>query len=140
MTVGRDLLSKAETVTVAVIGAGVLPWSRRAIIADFHLMIRRKAEEALTDGSNAPWPGIVASFAGCGATIKVGILTQIVALHVEAPKSVSAYRFPNNTVPLARPRAPSDRIDPVFVTMHARQGVEPCRVRWRHELRLPIIR
>jgi hypothetical protein len=45
MTVGRDLLSKAETVTVAAIGAGVLPSSRRAIIADFHLMIRRKAEE-----------------------------------------------------------------------------------------------
>jgi hypothetical protein len=44
MTIGRDTLSKAETVTVAAIEAGVPTLvEAREIIADFHLMIRRKA-------------------------------------------------------------------------------------------------
>ncbi|PNB04762.1 transposase, partial [Pseudomonas sp. FW306-2-11BA] len=43
MTVGRDLLTKAETVTVAAIEAGVPTLvEAREIIAEFHLMIRRK--------------------------------------------------------------------------------------------------
>jgi transposase len=45
MTIGRDLLTKAETVTVAAIEAGVPTLvEAREIIAEFHLMIRRKAE------------------------------------------------------------------------------------------------
>jgi hypothetical protein len=51
MTIGRDLLTKAETVTVAAIEAGVPTLvAAREIIAEFHLMIRRKAEAGLT-----PW-------------------------------------------------------------------------------------
>jgi len=64
MTIGRDLLTKAETITVAAIEAGVPTLvEAREIIAEFHLMIRRKAEAGLT-----PWIGrarasLVASFA-----------------------------------------------------------------------------
>jgi hypothetical protein len=51
MTIGRDLLTKAETVTVAAIEAGVPTLiEAREIIAEFHLMIRRKTEAGLI-----PW-------------------------------------------------------------------------------------
>jgi hypothetical protein len=51
MTVGRDSLTKAETVTVAAIEAGVSTLvEAREIIAEFHLMIRRKTEAGLI-----PW-------------------------------------------------------------------------------------
>lgn len=47
MTVGRDVLTKAETVTVAAIEAGVPTLvEAREIIAEFHLMILRKTEAA----------------------------------------------------------------------------------------------
>lgn len=46
---GRNLLTKAETVTIAAIEAGVPSLvEARDLIAEFHVMIRRKAEEALT--------------------------------------------------------------------------------------------
>jgi len=64
MTVGRDLLSKAETVTVAAIEAGVPTLvEAREMIADFHLMIRRKTEEGLTPWIERALASIVASFA-----------------------------------------------------------------------------
>ena len=45
MTIGRDMLTKAETVTVAAIEAGVPTLvEAREIIAEFHMMIRRKTE------------------------------------------------------------------------------------------------
>jgi hypothetical protein len=49
MTIGRDLLTKAESVTVAAIEAG-LPnlVEAREIVAEFHLMIRCKVEAGLT--------------------------------------------------------------------------------------------
>jgi transposase len=51
MTIGRDLLTKAETVTVAAIEAGVPTLiEAREIIAEFHLMIRRKTEAGLIPG------------------------------------------------------------------------------------------
>jgi transposase len=65
MTIGRDLLTKAETVTVAAIETGVPTLvEAREIIAEFHMMIRRKAEAGF-----APWierarNSLVASFAG----------------------------------------------------------------------------
>jgi transposase len=44
MTIGRDRLSKAETVTVAAIESGVdLLIEAREIVADFQAMIRRRA-------------------------------------------------------------------------------------------------
>ena len=49
MTIGRDLLTKAETVTVAATGVPTLIEARE-IIAEFHLMIRRKTEAGLI-----PW-------------------------------------------------------------------------------------
>ena len=64
MTIGRDLLSKAETVTVAAIEAGVPTLvEAREIIAEFHLMIRRKTEERLTPWIERALASIVASFA-----------------------------------------------------------------------------
>src|SRR6202012_3060978 len=48
MTIGRDLLTKAETVTVAAIETGVPTLvEAREIIAAFPLMIRRKTEAGL---------------------------------------------------------------------------------------------
>ena len=51
MTIGRDQLSKAETVTVAAIESGVeLLVEAREVVADFQAMIRRKAPAELD-----PW-------------------------------------------------------------------------------------
>jgi hypothetical protein len=48
MTIGRDLLTKAETVTVAAIEAGVQTLvEAREITTQFHLMIRRRLETGL---------------------------------------------------------------------------------------------
>jgi transposase len=64
MTIGRDLLTKAETVMVAAIEAGVPTLvEAREIITQFHLMIRRRLETGL-----APWierarASLIASFA-----------------------------------------------------------------------------
>ena len=64
MTIGRDLLTKAETVTVAAIEAGVPNLvEAREIIAEFHLMIRRKAEAGLTLWIERARASLVASFA-----------------------------------------------------------------------------
>jgi transposase len=64
MTVGRDTLSKAETVTVAAVEAGVPPLvEAREIIAEFHLMIRRKTEAGLVPWIERARASLVASFA-----------------------------------------------------------------------------
>jgi transposase len=64
MTVGRDLLTKAETVTVAVLEAGVPTLvEAREIIAEFHMMIRRKLEAGLSSWIERAGVSLVASFA-----------------------------------------------------------------------------
>ena len=62
--IGRDTLSKAETVTVAAIEAGVPTLvEAREIIAEFHIMIRRKAVAGLTPWIERARASLVASFA-----------------------------------------------------------------------------
>ena len=64
MTIGRDTLSKAETVTVAAIEAGVPNLvEAREIIADFHMMIRRKAAAGLVPWIERARTSLVSSFA-----------------------------------------------------------------------------
>jgi transposase len=64
MTIGRDTLSKAETMTVAAIEA-VVPGlvEAREIIAEFHMMIWRKAAAELTRWIDRARASLVASFA-----------------------------------------------------------------------------
>jgi transposase len=64
MTTSRDTLSKAETVTVAAVEAGVpLLIEAREIIAAFHVMIRRKTEADLNPWIERGRASLVASFA-----------------------------------------------------------------------------
>jgi transposase len=64
MTTGRDLLTKSETVTVAAIESGVPTLvEAREIIAEFHLIIRRKVEAGLTPWIERARPSLIASFA-----------------------------------------------------------------------------
>jgi len=64
LTIGRDFLTKAETITVAAIEAGVPTLvEAREIIAEFHLMIRRKVEAGLTPWIERARASLVASFA-----------------------------------------------------------------------------
>jgi hypothetical protein len=64
MTIGRDLLTKAETVTVAAIEAGVPTLvEAREIIAEFQMTIRRKAVAGLTPWIERARASLVASFA-----------------------------------------------------------------------------
>ena len=64
MTIGRDTLSKAETVTVAAIEVGVPALvEAREIIAEFHTMIRRKVVAGLTLWIERARASLVASFA-----------------------------------------------------------------------------
>ncbi len=64
MTVSRDTLTKAETVTVAAVETGVPALiEAREIIAACHLMIRRKTEGDLCAWIERGRPSLVASFA-----------------------------------------------------------------------------
>jgi len=78
MTVGRDLLTKAETVTVAAIEAGVPTLvEAREIIAEFHLMIRRKTEAGLIPWIERARASLVASFASGVAKDDVAVRAAI---------------------------------------------------------------
>ncbi|HMG49064.1 MAG TPA: ISL3 family transposase [Inquilinus sp.] len=64
MTIGRDSLSKSETVTVAAVESGVPQLvEARSIIADFRAMIRKKALANLEPWLARARPSLVASFA-----------------------------------------------------------------------------
>ena len=64
MTIGRDLLTKAETITVAAIEASVPTLvEAHEIIAEFHMMIRRKAGAGLLPWIERARASLVASFA-----------------------------------------------------------------------------
>jgi transposase len=64
MTIGRDNLSKAETVIVAAVESGVTALvEARETIADFHAMIRSKDPDGLTEWIERALQGLVASFA-----------------------------------------------------------------------------
>jgi transposase len=64
MTIGRDRLSKAETVTVAAIESGVeLLLEAREVVADFQAMIRGKALSELDPWIERAKTSLVAAFA-----------------------------------------------------------------------------
>lgn len=64
MTTGRDTLSRAETVTVAAVEAGVPTLvEARAVVEGFHEMIRHKREGDLTPWIERGRGSLVASFA-----------------------------------------------------------------------------
>jgi transposase len=64
LTIGRDTLSKSETVIVAAIEAGVPQLvEAREIIARFHAMLRMKAEKELDPWIECAKASLVASFA-----------------------------------------------------------------------------
>jgi transposase len=64
MTVGRDNLTRAETVTVAAVETGVPTLvEARTLITGFHEMIRRKAEGELVPWIERGCDSLVASFA-----------------------------------------------------------------------------
>ncbi|MGO7837231.1 ISL3 family transposase [Rhizobium johnstonii] len=63
LTTSRDNLTKSETVTIAAIEGGVpLLVKARDVIADFHRMIRRKAENELAPWIDRARESLVASF------------------------------------------------------------------------------
>lgn len=64
MTVGRDRLSRSETVTVAAIEGGVPPLvEAREIVAAFQAMVRKRALDALEPWLERAGSSLVASFA-----------------------------------------------------------------------------
>ena len=64
MTTARDHLSKAETVTIAVIETGVpMLAEARRMIDDFHVMIRKKDVTRLDPWITEAGPSLIASFA-----------------------------------------------------------------------------
>ena len=83
MTIGRDTLSKAETVTVAAVEAGVpLLVEARAIIESFHAMIRHKAEADLAQWIERGRASLVPSFAN-------GVASDIAAVRAAIATSWS---------------------------------------------------
>jgi transposase len=78
MTVGRDTLSKAETLLVAAIEGGVPPLvEARDLVANFHTMVRKKATAEL-----APWveqakASLITSFANGVAMDRVAVSAAI---------------------------------------------------------------
>ncbi len=64
MTTGRDSLSRAETVTVAAVEAGVpILVEARTVVERFHEMIRHKRETDLASWIECGRGSLVASFA-----------------------------------------------------------------------------
>ena len=64
MTIGRDNLSKSETVVVAAIEGGVTALvEARETIAEFHALVRRKDPDGLAGWIERALHGLVASFA-----------------------------------------------------------------------------
>jgi transposase len=79
MTIGRDTLSKAETVTVAAIEAGVPPLvEARQIIAEFHMMIRNKVATGLTPWIERARISLVASFGNGVAKDEAAVRAAII--------------------------------------------------------------
>ncbi|GLI99064.1 hypothetical protein Sbs19_28820 [Sphingobium sp. BS19] len=81
MTTGRDTLSRAETVTVAAVEAGVPTLvEARTVVEGFHEMIRRKTEADLVPWIERGRGSLVASFAnGIGrdiAAVRAAIVTS----------------------------------------------------------------
>src|SRR6185369_2391783 len=71
---------KAETVTVAAIEAGVPTLvEAREIIAEFHTMIRRKAEAGLTPWIDRARASLVASFASGVAKDEAAVRAAIIS-------------------------------------------------------------
>jgi len=80
MTVGRDTLSKSETVTVAAIEGRVpLLVQAREIIAAFHAMIRKKSKADLDAWLERAQASLVASFAN-GITKDKPAISAAIAL------------------------------------------------------------
>jgi len=80
MTVGRATLSKAETVTVAAVEAGVPTLvEAREIIAEFHGMIRRKAAAELSPSIERARVSLVASFARGVTTDEAAVRAAIIS-------------------------------------------------------------
>jgi transposase len=78
MTVGRDTLSKAETVTVAAIEPGVPTLvDAREFIAEFYLMIRRRAAAELPPWIERARASLVASFARGGTNDEAAVRAAI---------------------------------------------------------------
>jgi transposase len=78
MTIGRDRLSKAETVTVAAIENGVeLLAEAREIVADFQAVIRRKALVDLDPWIEPAKTSLVAGFANGVAKDKAAVRAAI---------------------------------------------------------------
>ena len=81
MTIGRDTLSKAETVTIAAVEAGVPALvEAREIIAEFHLMIQRKVVSGLTPWIERARVSLVASFASGVAKDEAAVRAAIAAM------------------------------------------------------------
>lgn len=80
MTIGRDALSKSETITIAAIEDGVRPLvEARAIIAAFHTMIRKKAEAQLEAWIEEARSSLVTSFANGVAKDSAAVRAAIVS-------------------------------------------------------------
>jgi transposase len=78
LTIGRDTLSKSETVIVAAIEAGFpLLLEAREIIAAFHAMLRRKAVKELDPWIDRAKGSLVASFANGVITDKAAVRAEI---------------------------------------------------------------
>ena len=93
MTTGRDTMSKAETVTIAAIEAGVPAlFEARDIIAAFHAMIRRKAVSKLPPWIERARETLVASFASGVAKDEAAVRAGDRLAMVERPD-----RGPNHT-------------------------------------------
>ena len=78
MTVGRDTLSKSETITIAAVEGGVLPLvEARELVANFHTMIRKKAEVELDPWIVRAQASLVASFANGVANDRAAVSAAI---------------------------------------------------------------
>jgi transposase len=79
LTIGRDTLSKSETITVAAIEDQIpLLVEAREIIAAFHTMIRRKSQPNLDAWLDQARASLIASFANGIIKDKVAVNAAIV--------------------------------------------------------------
>jgi transposase len=113
MTIGRDVLTKAETVMVAAIEAGVPTLvEAREIITQFHLMIRRRLETGLSPWIERARASLVASFASGVARDEAAVRAAITSLwsngqtegQITRPKLVRRQMYGRGNIDLLQAR------------------------------------
>jgi transposase len=133
MTTARDHLSKAETITIAAIEAGVpLLAEARRLTDDFHVMIRKKDAARLDPWIAEASPSLIASFARGITSDRAAVLAAITQPwsngqaegQITKLKLVKRQMYGRGKLDLCRPGS-SEQPEPTIIKCASEPGRDP---------------